>query len=253
MATSKKAGKKKVGKKKVGKTAGAKSAGEAGARKRPGKETAGTDEARKNAGTRSAGASDARKRPGKESAGVSGARKKTVGKSSSGITTTDGRDTSSGTTTAEVVVAGQPSARRRRSFVESARPARQGPVREAEGFVRETASPVSALAAASGGHTGLAGVLGGKRSVAPRRSRRGVVVPTLEELAAGRPPRSNDERNLLIATARELGGAAAGIAEFRADYARLGWRVPANLANTLRLSVRRGVLRRRVDGSYVPA
>lgn len=152
--------------------------------------------------------------------------------------------------------AGVAAGPRRRSFEEPpATPMPKGPVREAEGVERELAEPKAARSSVHRARSGM-GVLDPEaESSKPIRRRRSAqrAAPDLAELAAAHPPRNNDQRNSLIVQAHELASTAATLEEIAADYERMGWRVPVNLAASLRQSMRNGLVLRGGDGGYLPA
>ncbi|GGA76526.1 hypothetical protein GCM10011490_29130 [Pseudoclavibacter endophyticus] len=172
---------------------------------------------------------------------------------------------------------------RRRSFETPAAAASRGPVREADGLDRSAAAPKRARASVHRGRSGVSPVhavadsssadgptadgpsadvpaaddarrdAGAPSSIRRRRGRT-TGAPTLGDLAAADPPRNNDQRNLVIVQSHELAGTSATLDAVRADYERMGWRVPANLRASLRQSIRKGLLLLGDDGdSYRPA
>ena len=122
----------------------------------------------------------------------------------------------------------------------------------AEPVVRTASAPRPATASAHGAQSGLPSMTAGAESEndPPRRRRTSTPAPTLKELAAASPPRTNDQRNVLIVQSHELAGTVATIAAVEEGYTRMGWRVPVNLATTLRQSVRAGSVRLDDDGGY---
>ncbi|KAB1656889.1 hypothetical protein F8O01_09605 [Pseudoclavibacter chungangensis] len=75
-----------------------------------------------------------------------------------------------------------------------------------------------------------------------------------EGLVARQPPRTNVQRNALIALAfRDAGLGGVSADDVSRAYGALGWRAPANVRASLRAAVRRGALDTAEDGRFTIA
>lgn len=148
----------------------------------------------------------------------------------------------------------------RRSFTDSAREPVSGPVREASDVVREVAGPKSAFTAASRGRSGIdMSSLEAAGAAGPKRGRTGIVgaatkarqAPVaLARLIEERNPRNNDQRTALIVSVLGKRGKPVTRDQIALAYEQLALRIPVNMPDSVRATVRSGLIQKVGPAAY---